>query len=136
MAGWEWETRKAPREALRINPKDERESKDHEFGIEQDEHAGVIEAPFAAEAARGFAHGPARGEHGQNLPDGRMQCLDAGKAGHAQAHRECAEGEHDGAEERFPLKPEKVRAGKYHSSMVEQALVDAAFNECDNRCNG
>ncbi len=43
---------------IRDGEQDNDRGKDHEVGIEQDEHAGVVEAPFALQAAGGLRHAP------------------------------------------------------------------------------
>src|ERR1035441_8346860 len=42
--------------------------KDHEVGIQEDEHAGVVEAPLAPQAAGGLRHAPRGNEQSENLP--------------------------------------------------------------------
>ncbi len=61
--------------------------KDHQVGIEQDEHAGMVEAPSALQAAGGLRHAPRGNQQGKNLPSRAAQVSDVRKPGQAQAGR-------------------------------------------------
>jgi len=54
--------------ALRIDAEEQDQGNDHELGVEQDENAGVVEAPFSAETACGFDHAPCGGDGYEELP--------------------------------------------------------------------
>ena len=73
----------------------------HELGVKKDEHAGVVEAPFALEAAGSLGHAPRGHQQSENLPVGAVEILDVRKAGEVQAGGKCAEREENGAHERF-----------------------------------
>jgi len=74
--------------------------KDHQVGIEQDEHAGMVEAPSALQAAGCLRHAPRGNQQGKNLPSRAAQVSDERKPGQTQAGREGAQRESDGANER------------------------------------
>ena len=82
-----------------IDPEEDGHGEDHEFGIEEDEDSGVVEAPAAAEAAGGVDHAPCGGEDGEELPDGGVKMSGVGKAGEAHAGEERAEREDYAARE-------------------------------------
>jgi len=66
---------------------------DHEIGVKQNEHAGMVEAPFAAQAASRFKHSPRGHQQRNNLPVGGMQVFNARKSGQLQATEEGAQRE-------------------------------------------
>src|ERR1035438_455666 len=94
----------------RVEPEEQRQGQDHQFGVEQDEDAGVVETPAAPEAASRFGHRPGCSKNGEDLPARGMQGFEFGKAGEAQAGSEGTEGEQDAAEERPLAKAKNGRA--------------------------
>ena len=66
-------------------------SENHKVGVEENEHAGVIQAPFALQAAGRFGHAPRGNQQSENLPPGAVKILDVRKSGKAQAGGECAQ---------------------------------------------
>jgi len=101
-----------------VEPEKEGQGQDHQFGIEQDENTGVVEAPAAAEAAGCLNHRPASGQNGQKLPVGSMRGVEVGIAGKSQAGCECAEREQDAANERPTANAEDGRAKERHASTL------------------
>lgn len=74
---------------------------DHEVGVEEDEHAGVIEAPFAPEATGRLSHAPGGDQQSENLPPGAVKILNVRKTGQVEAGGQCAEREENRAREGF-----------------------------------
>jgi hypothetical protein len=97
----------------RVEPKEERQGQDHQFGAEQDKDAGVVEAPTPTEAAGGLDHRPCGGENGKNLPGRSTRGIKMGKASKTQAGSECAEGKQGAAEERSLAEAEDGRAKRH-----------------------
>jgi hypothetical protein len=102
----------------RVNPVEERQGQDHQFGAEQNKDAGVVKAPTPAEAAGSLGHCPGGGEDGDNLPAGSTWGVEVGKAGEVHAGCEGAEGKQGAAEERSLAEAEDGRAAKRHLSTV------------------
>lgn len=86
---------------------------DDEVRVEQEKDTGVVEAPLAAQAARGFHHSPESSRQCCELPGRAVQAIDVGESGEQQADRECAYREHDGAHQRSFPQAEDVRTGKH-----------------------
>jgi hypothetical protein len=84
---------------LRIEAQEEHERQNHQFRVEQDEDASVVEAPFAAEAAGCLNHAPRSDEGHKNLPTRTMERVDVRESGESEAECEGAEGECDAADE-------------------------------------
>lgn len=71
----------------------------------------MVEAPSAAQAARGL-HGSGDGcQQSHELPGRAVQVIDIREAGEPEAGRECAYGERDAASQRLVPQLEYVRAG-------------------------
>ena len=85
----------------RYDKQDHDRGKDHEVGVEEDEHTSVVEAPFALEAAGGLGHAPRGNQQSENLPPGAVKILNMRKAGKVEAGGECAQREENSARERF-----------------------------------
>ena len=102
----------------RVKPVEERQGQDHQFGAEQDQDAGVVEAPTPAETAGGLGHRPNGGEDSENLPVRSARGVEMREAGEAQAGYEGAEGKQGAAEERSLAEAEDGRAAKRHISTV------------------
>ena len=100
--------------------------KDHQLGVEEDENAGVVQAPLAVEAARCFNHAPEGGEYGKKLPVGCVEVSGVGKSGQAHARGHCAEREDEAAQQRALPQAERVRAGKHHTITVDALSYFAA----------
>lgn len=64
---------------------------DHQIGVKQDEHPGVVEAPFALQAARRLHHAPRGHQQCEHLPSRAVQLLDIGESRQPQAGRKCAQ---------------------------------------------
>lgn len=75
--------------------------KDHQVCVQEDEYAGVVQAPFALNTAGRLRHAPDGDEESEDLPVRAVEILDAGKAGEAQAGGKCADREQDGPNQRF-----------------------------------
>lgn len=102
------------------------QSENHQFGIEHDENAGVVQAPLAVEAARCFNHAPEGGEYGKKLPVGCVEVSGVGKSGQAHARGHGAEREDEAAQQRALPQAERVRAGKHHTLTVDALSYFAA----------
>ena len=96
-AGYGWHLDDGGRPGSRQCHKRHNGGQDHEIGIKQDEHAGMVEAPFAAQAACRFKHAPRGDEQRENLPVGGMQVFNARKSGQLEAAEEGAQGEQNAA---------------------------------------
>ncbi len=64
---------------------------DHEVGVEQDEHAGMVKTPPPLQAASRLCHAPGGDEQGKNQPPRTVEILNVGKSSEPQAGRECAQ---------------------------------------------
>lgn len=71
--------------------------KNHQIGIQQQQDSGVVQTPFAMQAADSLGHAPGSKEEGYDLPMRSVQVFNAGEAGKSQACDERAHREHDGA---------------------------------------
>jgi hypothetical protein len=106
----------SPDESLRREEHEHDCGKDHEVGIQEEEHAGVVEAPLALEAAGGFGHAPQGDQQSENLPVGAVEVFYVREAGEAQAGGKCAEREKNGAHERFLPQAEDLKEMMHNSS--------------------
>ncbi|SPE22489.1 hypothetical protein SBA5_340015 [Candidatus Sulfotelmatomonas gaucii] len=70
---------------------------DQQVGIEEDEDAGVVQAPSTLQAASRFGHAPRREEQGKDLPRGTVKVLDIREACKPQAGQKCSYRQNDGA---------------------------------------
>lgn len=86
----------------------------HEVGIQEEEHAGVVEAPPTPQAARSLCHAPRGNQQSENLPVRSMQVLYVRKAGQAQAGGKGAQREENGADKGF-LPQAKDREEEMHN---------------------
>jgi len=112
-----------------VEPEEEGQGQDHQFGIQQDEDSGLVEAPTAAVAAGCLKHGPASGENGQNLPARAVRGFEVGIAGKAQAGGEGAECEQDAANERPLAEAEDGRARERHAfTLVVRSILRGVFD--------
>jgi hypothetical protein len=102
-----------------IETEKKRQGEDHEFGVEQDEDAGVVEAPFAAQAAGGFYHSPAGDGDNENLPGRGAEMAGIWKAFEAQAGCESDEGEQDAAEKGSGARAKDGGTGKHGSFTLD-----------------
>lgn len=99
--------------------------KDHQVGIQEEEHAGMVEAPLSPQAAGSLCHAPRGNQQSENLPVRSMQVLDVRKAGQAQAGGKCAQRKENGAHERF-LPQAKDREEEMHNpSMYRGGAAEA-----------
>lgn len=78
------------REPSRHGKHDYDRRKDHQVGVEENEDAGVVEAPLALKAAGRLRHAPRSNQQSENLPVRAVKVLDVRKAGKAQAGYKCA----------------------------------------------
>ena len=83
----------------RVGDQKDDQREDHEVGVEQDQHARVVEIPFASDTSSCFGHSPTRSEQGEKLPMRPVQIFNMRKARQQQARDERAEREHDAARE-------------------------------------
>ena len=86
----------------------------------------MVKAPFAAQAARRFAHPPGRCRDRQKLPVGSVQVICVGKPSQPHTRQQCAKREDDSAQKRPFSQPEEVGAGKHHSLTVAASAYFAA----------
>lgn len=93
-----------------VDPEKQREGQNHQLRVEQDEHAGVVEAPFAVQAAGSFDHAPEGRGYNQNLPGRGVKGVCARKAFEKQTGCERPERQNDPAKKRLLTQPEDVRA--------------------------
>src|ERR1035441_2490105 len=103
-----------------IEAEKQHQGQDQKLGVEQDEDAGVVEAPFAPQAAGGLHHPPADEGHDKNLPKRGVQVVGIRKAFKAQAGREGGEGEQDAAEQGFRPRAKDGGTGQHHTSYCRQ----------------
>lgn len=85
----------------RDSKQDDDGGKNHEVGVEEDEHTSVVEVPFALEAAGGLGHAPCGNQQSENLPPGAVKVFNVRKAGQAEAAGKCAQRKENGARKRF-----------------------------------
>ena len=102
--------------------------KDHEVGIQEDEHACVVEAPLTPQAAGGLRHAPCCNQQSENLPVRAVHVFDAGKAGEAQAGGKCAHRKEDGAHQR-PLPQAKDREEVMHNPSMYRGGAKALLRD-------
>ena len=102
--------------------------KDHEVGIQEDEHACVVEAPLTPQAAGGLRHAPCCNQQSENLPVRAVHVFDAGKAGEAQAGGKCAHRKENGAHQR-PLPQAKDREEEMHNPSMYRGGAKALLRD-------
>jgi len=102
-----------PERASGIDAEKHDQGEDHEFGVKQDENAGVVEAPFWAEAAGCFDHAPGSDADYEKLPEGAVEFADVRESSEAQADGEGCQRECQAADERALTKAEDGSAGKH-----------------------
>jgi hypothetical protein len=91
----------SPEEFLRCEKHDHDCGENHELRVKKDEYAGVVEAPFALEAAGCLCHTPQSYQQSENLPVGSVEVFYVWEAGKVQAGGKCAEREKNSADQRF-----------------------------------
>jgi hypothetical protein len=77
---------------------DDNRGENHEVGIEQKEHAGVVEAPTALQAAGRLSHTPGGNEKREKLPMRAVQISNVGKSGKPETGGKCAQRQENGAQ--------------------------------------
>ena len=88
---------------------------DHDLAVEQDEHAGMEERPFAGmHAARRLHHSGKRQERGSNLPGRGMKFRQVRESTDVQAPGKCRDGEDDAPQKRWTAGMEELRAQQHH----------------------
>lgn len=73
----------------------------------------MVKAPSAVKAASCLAHSPGSHQQGDDLPMRAMQILNMRKSGEAQAGQERAQGQNEGAHERFLPKAKDGEQGNH-----------------------
>ena len=99
--------------------------KDHQVGIQEEEHAGMVEAPLSPQAAGSLCHAPRGNQQSENLPVRSMQVLDVRKAGQAQAGGKRAQRKENGAHERFLPHAEDREEVMHNPSMYRGGAAEA-----------
>ena len=99
--------------ALGIDAEEQDQGKDHEFGVEQDENAGVVETPFAAKTACGVDHTPCGDDSNEELPARAVEGANVRESREAQADGEGEQRECDAANQRALTEAKDGRAGKH-----------------------
>ena len=65
----------SPDELLRCEEHEHDCGENHELRVKKDEYAGVVEAPFALEAAGCLGHAPHSNQQSENLPVGAVEAF-------------------------------------------------------------
>lgn len=95
-----------------IDGEEENQGENDEVGVEQKEDAGVIEAPPAAETARGLDHSAEGNDEDSPLPVGAVKVLNVGEAGKKQAGEKCRKRKQYGTHKGAPAQAEDVEEEK------------------------
>ncbi len=82
---------RSPCSPLLNGEQDHDSGENHQVGVEEEEHAGVVKAPFALQTAGRLGHPPGGNQQSEDLPPGIVQILNVRKAGKAEAGGKCAE---------------------------------------------
>jgi hypothetical protein len=102
--------------------------KDHQVGIQEDKHAGVVEAPPTLKAASGLCHAPRGSQKREELPWRSVQVLDVRKSGQAQAGGKCAYRKENGADEGF-LPQAKDREEEMHNPSMYRGGAEGLLRD-------
>jgi hypothetical protein len=94
----------------------------HEIGVEEQEDAGVVEAPAALQATGRLCHAPGGDQQGDDLPVGAMKVLDVGKSGQTEAGSKGTDREENGSGEGFLPQAEDGEVRR-HSISLYRARV-------------
>ena len=114
-----------PPERLRHGQQNHDSREDHQVGVEQDEDTGMVETPFAAQAAGRLCHAPRGHQEGEKLPVRAVQIADVREAGQAQAGCKCAQRKQQGAQQRFLPQSKDVGAKAHNLSLYRDGSMGA-----------
>lgn len=104
-------------------------SHDHDVGIEQDEDACVVQAPFALQATRRLCHAPSGEKQSEELPARGVKLLNRWKPGEPKTRKKRTDREDDGAGKRLLPETEDVEEKNHNSPMYDAGAQEIAKHE-------